>query len=187
MSSASWYFLNVFGLRSIYSLILGADNSADQTRGMTQQMSMQGGGPMGKQPNMKQIFKVRMEEWISLSLSLYLSSSPFPLISPSLPLSLSPSPHLCISFSLPFPLSLYVLSLSLSVYTSPSISLTPSLSLTPLSLLHTTQDEWEALQVVQHTDSLHKMEETLLEQQGLKQSLILTDIPLTDPKRKKMY
>lgn len=60
VSSASWYFINVFGLRSIYSLFLGPDNEADSSRMMAQQMMA---APAGAPPDMKKAYK---EEWEAL-------------------------------------------------------------------------------------------------------------------------
>ncbi|XP_033858273.2 ER membrane protein complex subunit 3-like [Acipenser ruthenus] len=62
VSSASWYFLNVFGLRSMYSLILGQDNAADQSRIMQDQMT---GAAMAMPPDPNKAFKA---EWEALEI-----------------------------------------------------------------------------------------------------------------------
>ncbi|XP_016374471.1 ER membrane protein complex subunit 3-like [Sinocyclocheilus rhinocerous] len=62
-NSASWYFLNVFGLRSMYSLILGQDNGADQSRIMQEQMS---GAAMAMPADTNKAFKA---EWEALELT----------------------------------------------------------------------------------------------------------------------
>lgn len=45
VSSASFYFICLFGLRGVFSLILGPDNDADSMRAMQQQMMGAGGPP----------------------------------------------------------------------------------------------------------------------------------------------
>lgn len=65
VSSASWYFLNVFGLRGIYTLVLGENNSADHTKGMQDQMS---GTAMNMPADLKPAFKA---EWEMLEICEY--------------------------------------------------------------------------------------------------------------------
>jgi len=70
VSSASWYFLNVFGLRGIYTLVLGENNSADHTKGMQDQMS---GAAMSMPADLKPAFKA---EWETLEICEHQSALP---------------------------------------------------------------------------------------------------------------
>ncbi|KAI6174781.1 ER membrane protein complex subunit 3 [Aphelenchoides bicaudatus] len=55
VSSASWYFLSVFGLRSIYNLVLGGENVADTA------MQKQTPGNFAVASNPKQAFRDELE------------------------------------------------------------------------------------------------------------------------------
>ncbi|CAG8824263.1 13270_t:CDS:2, partial [Racocetra persica] len=65
VSSLSWYFLNLFGLRSIFTLLLGEDNAADGMRDMTA-MSQMGASPTG-QP--QDFYKLHLAERENLLLT----------------------------------------------------------------------------------------------------------------------
>ncbi|PAV82069.1 hypothetical protein WR25_11109 isoform A [Diploscapter pachys] len=62
VSSASWYFLCMFGLRSIYTLVLGEENEADQSKAMEDQMT---GAAISPQQDPKAAFKA---EWEALQM-----------------------------------------------------------------------------------------------------------------------
>ncbi|KAG0055520.1 ER membrane complex subunit 3 [Linnemannia elongata] len=71
VSSLSWYFLNLFGLQSVFTLILGSGHAADAMRDM-QAMSTMGMGnaagpnltPTGQPQDMHKIFLAEKENWI---------------------------------------------------------------------------------------------------------------------------
>ena len=60
VSSLSWYFLNLFGLRSIFTLLLGEDNAADGMRDMAA-MSQMGVSPTGQPQDFHKLFLAESE------------------------------------------------------------------------------------------------------------------------------
>ncbi|XP_053227365.1 ER membrane protein complex subunit 3-like isoform X3 [Podarcis raffonei] len=63
VSSASWYFLNVFGLRRVYSLILGEETAAEQNQLLLQDQFLSPAVPTPPDPN-----KAFKAEWEALEL-----------------------------------------------------------------------------------------------------------------------
>ena len=62
VTSMSWYFLVMFGMRGLYSIVLGANSETDDTKIMQQQMGMGGGGGQpGQQPDMGKIFQAEAD------------------------------------------------------------------------------------------------------------------------------
>lgn len=59
VTSMSWYFLVMFGMRGLYSIVLGANAETDDTKMMQQQMGM--GQQPGQQPDMNKIFAAEAE------------------------------------------------------------------------------------------------------------------------------
>nr|XP_028568531.1 ER membrane protein complex subunit 3-like isoform X3 [Podarcis muralis] len=63
VSSASWYFLNVFGLRRVYRLILGEETAAEQNQLLLQDQFLSPAVPTPPDPN-----KAFKAEWEALEL-----------------------------------------------------------------------------------------------------------------------
>jgi len=60
VSSLSWYLLNLFGLRGIFSLVLAGGNAADEGKLMKQQMGQ--AGPQAGMEDMGALFKAASED-----------------------------------------------------------------------------------------------------------------------------
>lgn len=58
VSSASWYLINLFGIRSMFTIVLGENNAADQTKVMQDQMS---GSALAAPDDMNKAFKAECD------------------------------------------------------------------------------------------------------------------------------
>merc|ERR1719453_3041284 len=61
VTSMSWYFLVMFGMRGLYSIVLGAGATTDDTAMMQAQMGMAQQGQPGQPPDMGKMFQAEAE------------------------------------------------------------------------------------------------------------------------------
>lgn len=73
VSSLSWYFLNLFGLQSVFIFILGNDNAASQMAQQMQQMNPSGAGVCSSRDRTRiSCLRARRRIWRSWNMSIHL-------------------------------------------------------------------------------------------------------------------
>merc|ERR1719240_904344 len=75
VTSMSWYFLVMFGMRGLYSLVLGAGGTTDDMAMMQAQMGMGQQGQPGQPPNMNKIFAAEAENLTIVEHTWFLDAS----------------------------------------------------------------------------------------------------------------
>jgi len=75
VTSMSWYFLVMFGMRGLYSIVLGQGAETDDTKMMQAQMGMGQQGQPGQQPDMGKLYAAEAENMHMVDHNWFLDSA----------------------------------------------------------------------------------------------------------------
>ena len=83
VTSMSWYFLVMFGMRGLHTLVLGAGASTDDTAMMQAQMGMMQQGQPGQAPDMGKLFAAEAENLAIVDHAWFLDGAEERLLNPN--------------------------------------------------------------------------------------------------------